>query len=159
MKKLWIIPLLITLFIMGCSSQTSIEPVTIHTDVDSCAECNMGVLEIEHAAQIILKDGVPNVYDDIGCMVTDLKENEGNYEIGYVHDYTSGEWINMKDASFVQDKTIDTPMSYGIIAFQSSDDATKFQTENGGKIMSLDELLQIDMQHLKHHDESSDFHE
>jgi len=25
--------------------------------------------------------------------------------------------------------------------------------------MSLDELLQIDMQDLKHHDESSDFHE
>ena len=119
MNKLALIPLLLIGLLVGCSSAKAAEPVSINPDVDSCARCNMGIIEKEHAAQIIMKDGTPNLYDDIGCMLSDLKENKENAEIGFVQDYQSHEWIDIEEASFVQEDNIATPMSYGIVAFHS----------------------------------------
>lgn len=165
MNKLWMILFLSISLLIGCSSQASLEPVSIDPDVDNCAECNMGIIETEHATQVIFKDGTPNIYDDIGCMLIDLKEIGENLGIGYVHDYNSKEWIDIEEATFVQESNIPTPMSYGLVAFHSSDDAEAFQAEHGGDIYSLDDLLKMEIQDFKHedghehHDEGSDSHD
>lgn len=158
MNKFLFVPLLIVGLLIGCTSQVSLDPVEIDGDVESCAECNMGINEIEHATQVILEDGTPKIYDDIGCMVIDLNENDENVGIGYVHDHDSGEWIDMKEATYVQESTIHTPMNYGIIAFESADDATSFQVAHGGDIFSYDELLQLNILDLKHGDEHDHDH-
>lgn len=161
MNKVWIVLLFIGLLI-GCSN-ASLEPAAIDVNVESCAACNMGINDVTHATQVIFSDGKSDVYDDIGCMIAAFKENEDNIGTGYVHDYLTEEWIDMNEATYVQDANIMTPMNYGIIAFHSSDEAINFQSENGGDIYSIDELKQMDMQHVKHadehHDESGDHHE
>ena len=151
MYKKLIVSFLFFGLLVGCSEQASLEPVSIDKNVDSCAECNMGILEVNHAAQIILEDGTPKLYDDIGCMLIDYDEQQDKLGVAYVPDYNSDEWIDMKEATFLQHSNIPTPMSYGIIAFKSPEEAETFRAANrgGGDLFDGDEILQLDVQSLK----------
>ena len=168
----YITSLLLFVLLVGCSQQASLEPVAIdEVGVDSCAECHMGIQDLDHASQIILEDGTPKIYDDIGCMLIDYDEQKGKLGVMYVRDYHTKEWIDFKEATFVQYNNIPTPMSYGIIAFQSREDAEQFQGANrgGGQIFEGEEIFQLDVHSLKenmdhdhgehHHDEMSEGHE
>lgn len=165
MKKLWILPMILFGLLVGCSAEASLEPVAIDLGVDSCTVCNMGINDIAHATQVVFEDGKSDIYDDIGCMIVGFQEDETKIGAGYVKDHNSGEWIDMNEATYVQESNIPTPMSYGIVAFNSSDDAETFQMESNGDIYSFDALLQLDTRDIKHesghdhNDESSDSHD
>lgn len=149
---------ILLIFLLGACGSTTLEPVEIQVNVDSCATCNMGIQDEQASAQTLEKDGTPNKFDDIGCMVTYIQKNKDQIEIGYVHDHLSKEWIEFDTAFFVQSSEIETPMSYGIIAFSSESAAKEWQETNGGDVYSKDSLLQKDVKGFKKNKDKSHHH-
>lgn len=137
------------IFLIGCSEDTAMEPVPINEGVDSCETCHMGIIDMDASSQIILQDGTPKKFDDIGCMLAYYQENKENVGKAYVHDFHSKEWIDLEEATFLQDSSFESPMSYGMIAFNSSEDADTFQADNGGEKYVGTDVTDIDLSTLK----------
>lgn len=147
--KLGILLMIVIGLITGCSSDVSMEPVDIDAGTDSCDMCHMGIEDLASASQVIMEDGTPKKFDDIGCMLLYYQEHKDDVGVAYVPDWETGEWLNMEDAVFVQESSIETPMSYGIIAFSSEEKAQAFQEERGGELYNGTEITQLDVKALK----------
>ena len=156
MRKLSFIMLLLFVIVAGCSSQDAFEPQPIDTNVDGCDECHMGIQDIKASSEVILKDGTPKKFDDIGCMVLFIKDHEEEVANIFVHDYLTSEWIDMNNATFIQGSKVKSPMNYGFVAFSSTEEAKNFQAENGGEIFTPGDVLKADVQALKEAGHGSD---
>lgn len=130
------------LFLAGCGGKEAFPPVPIDENVDRCEECNMAIADDHNATEIILKDGKPLKYDDIGDMFLWTKKNgTDNVAVQYVRDYHSMEWLKLEEAWFVYDKGFKTPMAYGVYSFKDKQSAEAFVDKEGkGQLMSLEEL-------------------
>ncbi|MCS0674039.1 nitrous oxide reductase accessory protein NosL [Cytobacillus firmus] len=135
---------ILVILLSACSSSAS-EPAEIKQNRDSCNNCNMGIAELQSAAQLILKSGEPVLFDDIGCMTQYIQTENPEYDAAFVHDYHSREWISFEASSFIQNGHIESPMSYGIAAFESLEKAEEYQKKNGGTVYSKDGLLKADI--------------
>lgn len=142
-RRITAIILVVLAVLLAACSQTSYEPVDI-LDSDQCYTCHMGIEDLQSVSQTILTDGTPRVFDDIGCMLVYLQETNDEMKISYVIDYESGEWIDVNEAYFVHDQTIQTPMSYGFIAFSSEQEAEAYAVStNHGELLTGEEVLAI----------------
>lgn len=133
-------------------------------ETDVCEVCAMAVPDDEHATQIVLTNDRALKFDDIGCL-HQWKEENGEDDIGaeFVRDYHTEEWIQLKDATFVYDEEIMTPMAYGIISFKDSKDAEAYiETEGLGEILDVNDLAshhwERNMDMMDHHDHDHDHH-
>lgn len=151
MKKTMVIILgMLLISLLAACSETSHEPVDISQDTDQCYFCHMGVEDLGAATQVILEDGTPRVFDDIGCMLMYFKDTNDEISISYVVDYDSGEWLDLDDATFVHDNEIETPMSYGFIAFASEQEADNYMEEKDHtEKLSSEELQAINTSELE----------
>lgn len=149
MKYRTILLMAILVILLSACSSSATEPTEIKQNRDSCDNCNMGIAELESAAQLILKSGEPVLFDDIGCMTQYIQTENPEYDAAFVHDYLSREWISFETSSFIQNGHIESPMSYGIAAFESLEKAEEYQKKNGGTAYSKDELLKADIKSFK----------
>lgn len=147
--KIKILLLSMVIFLLGACSTKNYEPVAINLDSDTCDTCNMGIQDVQASAQIIKKDGTPMKFDDIGCLVTFLQENNGEIAEAYVHDHKSGKWIDMESSYFIHSNEIETPMSYGIIAFESEQEAKDWEKNNHGDFFTKGQLIKENMKDFK----------
>ena len=106
------------LLFAGCDSEPQTGPAKLTFDRDACERCRMLISDRFHAAQV--RGGEKNKafkFDDIGGAVIWLEDQtwkeEPKTEIWVTHHQT-GEWINAKEAWYVQEKH--TPMNYGFSA-------------------------------------------
>lgn len=156
MRKLSILMLLLFVIVAGCSNQGAFEPQPIDTNVDSCDQCHMGIQDIKASSEVIMKDGTPKKFDDIGCMVLFINKNQEQVANVFVHDYVTSDWLDMNKAVFIQGSKINSPMNYGFVAFSSTEEAEAFQAENGGELFTPDDVLKADVQALKEAGHGSD---
>ncbi len=117
----------------------------IYLDQDRCDQCGMVISRAEYAALAYSIDiGEWMKFDDIGCLLRYMIENGGtsNFREIYVTDYNSGEMIRAVDAFFVRASAdnVYTPMSSGIVAFKSLEDAEAFANSYGGETYNFQEL-------------------
>lgn len=125
----------------GCGKK-EYKPVAINPAVDKCEVCHMLIADDYNATEIILKDGKPLKFDDIGDMYVWLKKN-GTDTVGakFVRDYNTKDWIQLENATFVYDKTNKTPMAFGVYSFKNEQAADAFIKEKGaGKKLKAQEL-------------------
>lgn len=106
------------LFLSGCNSEPETGPAKLIFDRDACERCRMLISDRFHAAQV--RGGEKNKaykFDDIGGAIIWLDEqtwkDEPKTEVWVTH-HETGEWINAKEAWYVQEKH--TPMNYGFSA-------------------------------------------
>lgn len=137
------IVLLVVLMLAACGgNEEEVKPAAIEEN-DTCAICNMQVLDNEFATQVVQENGKSLVFDDIGCMYKWMDENnDKELKAEFVRDYNSKEWIQVDDATYVYDEKIKTPMAYNVISFKDKADAEKFIDENQGKILTASNLEQ-----------------
>lgn len=133
-------------------------------DTDVCEVCAMSVPDNQHATQIILKNEKSLKFDDLGCL-HEWKDENGEDDIGaeFVRDFHTEEWIEIKDATFVYDEEIETPMAYGVISFKNADEAEAYIDEHGkGVVMDAAALashewkMNMDMMNHDGHDHGDD---
>lgn len=103
------------LVLQACSVQT--EP--IQYGHDGCAHCKMTIVDKKFAAELVTEKGKVFKYDDLGCMLSHMQENElTEAPIQVVADYSRpGELIDVQTAVFVQDESLRSPMRGDLAAF------------------------------------------
>lgn len=144
-RKIMVLLTLWCLAFIGCSSGDAAgTPREIDPTIDICPVCRMSVIDEHFAAQIIDSRGQAEIFDDIGCMSIFMRRLEAGAKDSilatYVKDFESKEWLKAREAFYVQGR-IDTPMSFGIVAFAAEEAARKFAEEVGGKQLTWEQVL------------------
>lgn len=142
--RLSIVLLFVILFV-SCRDKTPTGPVEMHYGEDVCERCKMIISEQSFAAQYLIAGGESRKFDDLGCLIEHLRENENdlkNLEAVYVVDFGSGDWIDGKKAIYFQSGDVRTPMGYGIIAFGGNDSMLAYPGfENGRELGGFGKLI------------------
>ncbi len=103
----------------GCNNKPKGSIEKMHWDRDMCERCKMAISERKYAVEAIdIKQNKTYKFDDIGCAVLWLKENNiplnNNIKL-WITDAKTGKWIDAKTAIYTDDSI--TPMAYGFAAY------------------------------------------
>ncbi len=138
-----IAPLLVTAAVLmaACASNPSLDdPPTILYGEDACDRCMMIINEARYACAYTTSDGDTRRFDDIGGMILYELDNGEDVAAYWVHDFETEEWLKAETATYVEDDNLHTPMGFGIIAFDSREQAGSWAAERGGMLMTFSEL-------------------
>ena len=124
------------LLLAGCGAPRTDRPGEIRYGSDVCAECRMIIGEKRFSAAAADTQGEILKFDDIGCMRMHESKAGAAPSSYWVHDHATEEWINGKDAFFVQADGLITPMGYGLAAFSTRTAADQFAQKQGGRLIS-----------------------
>jgi len=93
----------------------------------SCAQCGMGAdLSGKFTSRIVQAKQTLH-FCDIGDLFAYLKANPASAADAQVKDYRTGDWINARQAYYVQSaKKFQTPMGWGIAAFKNKPETAEF---------------------------------
>lgn len=144
MKRLpiYILIFITSLFLFGCGRNVDIsQPPEIFYGEDLCTECGMIISEPRYAAAYYTAAGEAKSFDDIGGMCSHLAEMDEEVASFWVHDYETEEWLKAEDAVFVMGDDIYTPMAFGVVAFATTNQAEKMVSEQGGMVMTFEEVM------------------
>jgi copper chaperone NosL len=110
----------------GCAGKVY-SPSPINEAVDVCAECGMTVRDNGYASEIITADGKVLKFDDVGDLFKYARENR-SLSVGaeFVQDKNTKEWLALDKAYLVTNRSVPTPMNWGIHAFKTKEEADKF---------------------------------
>ncbi len=125
--------------VAGCAGPNPEEAPKIRYGEDVCRQCRMSIDDARFSAAFFDGRGLTQKFDDIGCMKIYSKENQAPPR-AWVHDYASGEWLEVREAFFVVSASVTTPMNYGVTAFSSKDEAEKFAARQTGEVFSWEDL-------------------
>lgn len=130
---------------IGCRSGGNLDqPPTIQYGEDPCDECFMLINESRFAAGYVTNDGQTRRFDDIGCFLQYHKKHQESVAYFWVTDFNTQKWINANKAFFVKSDSIQTPMGFGIIAFENEKTARDiFPSQNQDQILKFPQLLEI----------------
>jgi copper chaperone NosL len=130
--------------LVACGSETDFDrPPDIVYGEDVCERCSMIINEARYAAAYVTEDGQAHLFDDIGGMVAHDAAVAGDVAVFWVHDFETEEWLRAEEAHYVKSDLM-TPMGFGVIAFDGRDRAESWAAEQGGMVMTFDELLNTD---------------
>ena len=94
-----------------------------------CSDCGMMVKKLDTSAQVVTPDGETYFFDDIGCMIRWVNENNFDFEkdvkmFVFIPECTC--YIDAYDAWYIRDGI--TPIGYGVIAYGTSMGALSMNT-------------------------------
>ena len=128
--------LVLFMFLISCSDKPDDGPVNIYYGEDICERCKMIISEKDFASQYQLSNGKSVKFDDLGCMIHYMDEEDNlNISSVYVMDYSSKEWIDGQDAYYIWSQNITTPMGHGILALKDSKKAKELAEKEKGKYL------------------------
>ncbi|HRJ48963.1 MAG: nitrous oxide reductase accessory protein NosL [Phycisphaeraceae bacterium] len=126
----------------ACDQRERTGPPELRLGRDQCAQCGMIIMEDRCSSATLVEDRGRRSYrlfDDIGCMLDDLRENPAAVTVidRFVHDHGTRAWIRAADAVFFYADPISlhTPMGTGIVAFAARADAQALHAIHGGEIL------------------------
>ncbi len=120
---------------------TDTGPVAIVHGRDTCARCRMHIAQPGFAGQMRDSDQTVTNYDDVGCLLISMWKKHREVPQVWVEAHDTGQMTALLSSTLVVDSKIETPMGYGVIAFESAEAARVFVTEQGGRITPIEALL------------------
>jgi copper chaperone NosL len=99
-----------------------LQPATLDTANDACAECRMTVSASRFASQIVAPGEEVRFFDDLGCLAAYLHGRPA-LPAGaavYVADYRTREWVAADAAVYTKVTGLETPMGSHVIAHASA---------------------------------------
>jgi copper chaperone NosL len=137
-----LLPLLFAIILCGTACiSSSLAPVEIYPE-DMCSRCKMAISDKRFAGEILVEVGVARKFDDLGCLLNDLKDRTPRDEPpAFAVDFEKGEWVNLKKAYFVRSPSIATPMGSGLIAFKNRSDAERTVAAYGGQVLNYGDVV------------------
>lgn len=120
-RRHWAIALVL-LGLLGCGGEPASGPGPVAWDRDTCDHCQMVISSRAFATQVRGADGHLHRFDDPGCAVLWMRgqEAEGAPREVWVHALEGEEWLDAREARFVE--VDQTPMGYGYGARGGSSD-------------------------------------
>lgn len=132
----------------GAATAFALEAPVEIGKTDTCVYCGMPIRDLRFACEVVYRDGRVIKTDEIGEMFENLPKIESDPAIVsvFVHDYYTGKWIYGKEAYYVLGGEVFTPMGYGIVAFETLDEAKRFAKERDGKeILSFNRMAKKEL--------------
>jgi len=121
--RLALLSMLIVWSFAGCEKRDPNAMRKVHWDRDMCERCKMVVSDRKHTVQVIQpKTGRSYMFDDIGCMVLWLHEEQIEWASSakiWITDSTTGDWIDARTAYY--DTSCITPMAFGFGVHKTKD--------------------------------------
>lgn len=144
-KRMMTASVLAASLLLGACGSKTYEARDINPAIDICKICNMTVANEKYAGQVVLKNGDYEVFDDIGCLMT-YYNDKTNDDIGaaFVKNFSGDKWVEASKAVYVSGDDIMTPMSYGVVAFETTAEAQQFMEKEGGSIVTFDDVKAMD---------------
>jgi len=141
----YVLVLLMLAGLAACRDKIDTGPRTVHYGEEVCERCKMIISDKRFAAQYITVKGEAEKFDDIGCMIGDLKEagERGESPLAvYIADFGTGEWLDAGKALYIENSELKSPMGYNIAAFGSGEGMKASPFYEGGKdVGGLSELM------------------
>lgn len=113
------------LLLAACSTQT--EPINYGTD--ACTFCKMTIMDKKYAGEVVSKKGKNFKFDDVSCLIKYVKVNQltdDETAIIVVNNFNKPhDFLEAKNAVFVQDSNINSPMGGNFAAFASLESVDK----------------------------------
>jgi copper chaperone NosL len=100
----------------------------------------MIINEARFAAAYVATNGETRRFDDIGGMLAFANEQGEEVAVFWVHDYETEAWLKAEEAAYVLNDDLITPMGFGVIAFTTEQQAVAWSNEEGGMVMTFEEL-------------------
>jgi copper chaperone NosL len=126
---------------IGCRVSAE-DPPEIVVDRTVCSHCGMLISETLYAAASRAPGTPGRVFDDIGCLLADVRDGSGSDQRFWFHDAAHGAWIDGTDAVFVKSPDFRTPMGGGLLAYSSPAAAAEAAGRSDGEVLpSLQVLL------------------
>lgn len=120
-----------------------VQPVPIMPEADECARCRMAVEQPRFASELIAADNQVFKFDDIGCMVEFVKAKGTRMKppkAMFVNDFFTARWVRLEKATLVK-SSFQTPMRYGLLAFESPQAAKKLDAKYKAKPVKWADLV------------------
>ena len=116
----------------------------ILVDRTACSHCGMLISEPVYAGAYRPDTADARVFDDLACLREAAHKeeglDEGNVKV-WVHDATTGEWIDARTAAFVSSKAIRTPMGGGVLAYRDAAEAARAAAKHGGRALTFADFM------------------
>lgn len=122
---------------------------------DICALCKMAISQASYAGQFIDKDGNVLKFDDIGCMIRFVRDNNQRDAVAkfFVMDYDTRQWLDGQQATYVKADRNASPMGSGLTAFRETSRADDYAAKNKGRLLHFEDLWKsgvVEPQHIPH---------
>ncbi len=133
--------LLALVLFAACCSTGAVQPVELFPE-DICSRCKMAISDKRFAGELVASDGTVRKFDDLGCMLRDLKDADAaNRKVtGFVIDYEDRGWVGFTEARYLRSETVKTPMGSGLVAFRDASEAEAAGARYGGQVVGYAEL-------------------
>lgn len=133
--------LVVTLTACG-DEEVSLDPPEIAYGED-ISEMGMFVVDPRFTVAALQENDEWLLFDDIGEL---LKYHDRHpdtaFQVTWVNDYHSEEWLKAEDATYVQSAAFTSPMGWMVAAFADEDEAHTLHLEHGGEMMTWDEAME-----------------
>lgn len=115
----------------------------------------MAISQASYADQFIEKDGNVFKFDDIGCMIRFVRDNNQHDAVAkfFVMDYDNRQWLDGQQATYVKSVKNTSPMGSGLTAFRETSRADEYAAKNNGQVLHFEELWKgdaVDCPHIPH---------
>lgn len=111
---------------------------------DACTYCKMTIVDKRYAAELIDKNGKTFKFDDVGCMVHYIAENNLNQSDLklFVADYLqhSDNFLIARDAKYIHNEFFKSPMKGNTGAFANPEEASNLSDSLHSNVISWNEL-------------------
>lgn len=148
MNRLRILSVLFAAMIVlvGCGNdEISLDPPKIEYGVDM-SEMGMPVVDDRFTVATLPNDSSDwLLFDDIGEFLKYYQNESGEFQVMWVPDHDTKEWVKAEDAWFVQSDTFCySPMKWCVAAFADEESARSAHNEHGGEIWNWVEVMEHD---------------
>jgi copper chaperone NosL len=116
-------------------------PAPIAWGRDTCARCRMHLSQPGYAGEIRDRQGTLHKFDDIGCLVGSIVAAHSEVPEAWVEDHGGGGFLPLLSARLVRADGVQTPMGYGVVAFQDETAAQVFAASHAGRVVAFEDLL------------------
>lgn len=122
----------------------------------SCAHCGMVISDRRYAAAWIEDDGEQLRFDDVGCMVMNLREHPPARPARFfVRDFAGEDWLDAAGAVYFKSAALHSPMAYGVAAFADKSAVVAESGDPATDTWTWDELVDgLEGMKRDEHDES-----
>jgi copper chaperone NosL len=130
------------LFTMACNPQ----PAPIEYGFDGCSYCKMTITDQRYGTELVTKKGKIFKFDSIECLGMYFNSNNSTTEdvLLLVTDFVQpGEFIDGKNAWYLQSKGLPSPMGMNLTAFATKNEVHKFKAKHGGTILRWENISTV----------------
>ena len=136
--------IVLTVWMAACAGRAA-GPPDIVVDRTACSYCRMLISELVHAAAYRTPDGGERVFDDVGCLLSNIRTRPPGGAQFWFYNAAGRDWIDGASAVFVTSRSLRTPMGGGTLAFGDRRAADAAAVRHGGTVVTtLADLLATD---------------